>query len=186
MNQPYILLRIPWIAWRSNQSILKEINPVYSLEKWYSFPGGSVSKDTAWNAGDLDSMPGLGTSPGEGTATHSSILAWEIPWTKEPGWLHTVHGVARVGHDWATTPHHWKDWCWIWSFGHLIWRDDLLEKTLMLERLKAGGGEGNKGWGGWMALSTQWTWVWETPWGNEGQGSLVCYIVYGVAESDTT
>ena len=171
---------------RSSQSILKEINPVYSLEKWYSFPGGSVGKDTAWNAGDLDSMPGLGRSPGEGTATHSSILAWEIPWTKEPGWLHTVHGVARVVHDWVTTPHHWKDWCWIWSFGHLIWRDDLLEKTLMLERLKAGGGEGNRGWGGWMALSTQWTWVWETPWGSEGQGSLVCYIVCGVAESDTT
>ena len=30
-------------------------------------------------------------------ATHSSILAWEIPWTKEPGGV-TVHGVERVGH----------------------------------------------------------------------------------------
>ena len=30
-------------------------------------------------------------------ATHCSILAWEIPWTEEPGELHTVHGVARVG-----------------------------------------------------------------------------------------
>ena len=29
-------------------------------------------------------------------ATHSSILAWKIPWTEEPGGLHTVHGVARV------------------------------------------------------------------------------------------
>ena len=29
------------------------------------------------------------------TATHSSILAWEIPWTEEPGRLHTVHGVAK-------------------------------------------------------------------------------------------
>ena len=28
-------------------------------------------------------------------ATHSSILAWEIPWTEEPGRLHTVHGVAK-------------------------------------------------------------------------------------------
>ena len=35
-------------------------------------------------------------------ATHSSILAWEIPWTKEPGGLHTVHGVARVRHDLVT------------------------------------------------------------------------------------
>ena len=31
-------------------------------------------------------------------ASHSSILAWEIPWTEEPGGL-TVHGVTRVGHD---------------------------------------------------------------------------------------
>ena len=35
----------------------------------------------------------------EGMATHSSILAWKIPWTEEPGGLHTVHGVTRVGHD---------------------------------------------------------------------------------------
>ena len=28
-------------------------------------------------------------------ATHSSILAWRIPWTGEPGRLHTVHGVAK-------------------------------------------------------------------------------------------
>ena len=35
-------------------------------------------------------------SPEEGMATHSSILAWEIPWTEEPGGLHTVHGVAKT------------------------------------------------------------------------------------------
>ena len=35
-------------------------------------------------------------------ATHSSIFAWRIPWTDEPGRLHIVHGVARVGHDLAT------------------------------------------------------------------------------------
>ena len=34
-------------------------------------------------------------------ATHSSILAWEIPWTEEPGWA-TVHRVVSVGHDLAT------------------------------------------------------------------------------------
>ena len=33
-------------------------------------------------------IPGLGSSPGEGTATHSSILAWRIPWT-------IVHGVTK-------------------------------------------------------------------------------------------
>ena len=31
----------------------------------------------------------------EGMATHSSILAWRIPWTEEPGGPHTVHGAAR-------------------------------------------------------------------------------------------
>ena len=31
----------------------------------------------------------------EGIATHSSILAWRIPWTEKPGRLHTVHGVAK-------------------------------------------------------------------------------------------
>ena len=32
-------------------------------------------------------------------ATHSSILAWEIPWTEEPSGLHTVHGLAGVRHN---------------------------------------------------------------------------------------
>ena len=32
-------------------------------------------------------------------ATHSSILAWETPWTEEPGGLHTVHGVAKTCHN---------------------------------------------------------------------------------------
>jgi len=35
--------------------------------------------------GDLDSIPVWGRSPGEGHGTHSSILAWEIPWIEEPG-----------------------------------------------------------------------------------------------------
>ena len=35
------------------------------------------------------------------TATHSSILAWRIPWTEEPGWLPTVES-QRVEHDWVT------------------------------------------------------------------------------------
>ena len=34
-------------------------------------------------------------------ATHSSTLAWKIPWTDEPGRLQSM-GLQRVGHDWAT------------------------------------------------------------------------------------
>ena len=44
------------------------------------FPGGSADKESACTAGDLGSIPGSGRSPGEGTATHSSILA-QIPRT---------------------------------------------------------------------------------------------------------
>ena len=40
-------------------------------------------------------------SLGKGTATHSSILTWRIPWTEEPGRLQSM-GSQRVGHDWAT------------------------------------------------------------------------------------
>ena len=40
-------------------------------------------------------IPGLGRSPGEEMATHSSILAWRTPWTEEPGGLQSVHGVSK-------------------------------------------------------------------------------------------
>ena len=49
-----------------------------------------VVKNMSANAGDTrdaGSIPGLERSPGEGNATHSSILAWRIPWTEEP-WGH--------------------------------------------------------------------------------------------------
>ena len=76
------LLRVPWRARRSNQSILKEISLEYSLE-------GLMLK-------------------------------------------------LKLQH-----------------FGHLMWRTDSFEKTLML------GGEGDdRGWDGWMASPIQWTWVW--------------------------
>ena len=45
-------------------------------------------------------------------------------------------------------------------FGHLMQRTDSLEKTWCWERLKAGGEGDDRGWDGWMATPTQWTWVW--------------------------
>ena len=51
------------------------------------FPCGSAGKESACNAGDLGLIPGLGFSLEKGMATHSSILAWRIPWTEEPGRL---------------------------------------------------------------------------------------------------
>ena len=58
-------------------------------------------KNPPVNAGDIrdkGSNPGLGRSPGGGHATHSSILAWEVPWTDEPGGLQSIDS-QRVGHD---------------------------------------------------------------------------------------
>ena len=81
------LLRVPWTARRSNQSILKEISPEYSLE-------GLMLK---------------------------------------------------------LKPQY---------FGHLMWRTDSLEKPWCWERLKVGGEGVDRGWDGWMASPTQWTWVW--------------------------
>ena len=62
------------------------------------FLGGSDGKEFACNIGDMVSIPGLGRSPGEAMATHSSILAWGIPRTEEPGGLQSM-GLQRVGHD---------------------------------------------------------------------------------------
>ena len=93
------LLRVPCIARSSNQSILKEISPEYSLE-------------------------GL-------------MLKLKLQY---------------FGHLMRRT--HWKrPWCW--------------------ERLKAGGEGDDRGWDGWAASLTQWTWVW-APGVGERQGSLTC------------
>ena len=54
------------------------------------FPGGSVVKNPPTSAGDVDSIPGLGRFPGQEIAAHSSILAWEILWTEEPGRLESM------------------------------------------------------------------------------------------------
>ena len=103
------LLRVPWTARRSNQSILKEIIPEYSLE-------GLILK------------------------------------------LKLQYFLAT----WCEELTHWKrPWCW--------------------ERLKVGGEGDSRGWDGWMASLTQWTWVWVN------SGSWWCAAVYaGHKESDTT
>ena len=57
-------------------------------------------KNLPANAGDIrdvGSIPGLGRSPGEGNATHSSILAWEIPQTEGPGGLQSKGSWIQFG-----------------------------------------------------------------------------------------
>ena len=53
-------------------------------------PCGSAGKESAHKAGDLSSLPGWEDPLEKRKATHSSILAWRVPWT-------TVHGVAKSG-----------------------------------------------------------------------------------------
>ena len=62
------------------------------------FPCCSVSKESSCSARDLGSIPGLGRSLEKEMVTHSSILAWEISWTEEPGGLQSM-ALQRVGHD---------------------------------------------------------------------------------------
>ena len=45
-------------------------------------------------------------------------------------------------------------------FGHLMWRVDSLEKTLMLGGIGGRGEVDDRGWDGWMASLTRWSWVW--------------------------
>ena len=62
---------------------------------------------------------------------------------------------------------HWKrPWCW--------------------ERLKVEEEGDDREWDGWIASMTQWTWVWASFDGGEGQGSLVCCSPFGHKESDMT
>ena len=79
-----------------------------SYANWYelnwSFPGGSDSKESACIAGDPCSIPELGGCPREWRGAHSSLLAWRIPWTEEPGGLQSMRS-QRVSHDWVTITH---------------------------------------------------------------------------------
>ena len=58
---------------------------------------------------------------------------------------------------------HWKDWCWNWNSNTLaIWCQELThwKRPWCWEGLGAGGEGDDRGWDGWMASPTQWTWVW--------------------------
>ena len=58
---------------------------------------------------------------------------------------------------------HWKDWCWSWNSNTLAtWCEELthLKRPWCWEWLRAGGEGGDRGWDGWMASPTRWTWVW--------------------------
>ena len=71
---------------------------------------GLNGKESTFNAGNVGSILGRKDPLEKKMATHPSILAWEIPWTGEPGGLQSM-GVTRVGRDLATDHHHQGSCC---------------------------------------------------------------------------
>ena len=81
MCQCYSLNSIPLSPWAS--LVAQTVKNLPAMQKlWF------------WSLGQEDPLE-------EEMATHSSILAWRIPWREEPGGLQSK-GSQRVGHDWAT------------------------------------------------------------------------------------
>ena len=79
------------------------------LQQWRveDFRSGSNGKASAYNVGDPGSILGWEDLLEKEMATHSSILAWRMLWTEEPGRLQCM-GSQKVRHDWATSLSQWS------------------------------------------------------------------------------
>ena len=122
------LLRVPWTARRSNQSILKEISPGCSLERlmlklkleifwppyvksWLIWKDPDAGKD--WEQeekGDDREWDGWVASPTQWTCVCVDSRSWW--WTGRSGVLRFMES-QRVGHDWATELN-WVPYSWYW------------------------------------------------------------------------
>ena len=85
---------------------------------------------------------------------------------------------------------HWKDWCWSWNCNTLAtWCEELIlwKRPWCWERLKVGREGDNRGWDGWMASPTQWTWVWVNSgsWWWTGRPGMLQSMGSGHKELDT-
>ena len=90
-----IPIKIDNVCWRNG-----ETDPQIHIELQKFSQVVLVVKNTAANTGDASLILGQGDSLEKGSATHSSILAWRIPWTAKPGGLQSI-GSQRVGHIWS-------------------------------------------------------------------------------------
>ena len=103
------------------------------------FPHSSVSKESAWNAGDLVLIPELGRSLGEGNGNPLHYFCLKTP-MERGAWQATVHGVVRVGHDLATKPpshhhHHLKDISIVYSVYGAIINKDVINTCVLIQVL---------------------------------------------------
>ena len=123
-------------------------------------------------------------------ATHSSILAWRIPWTDKPGGLQSMRS-QRVRHDWSDK--------YARTLGNLYLYVFPVRNTLATckepthwERFDAGKDWGQEGKGTTVDEMVGWHhWLnghefEQAPGDSEGQGSLVCCNSRGPKDSDTT
>ena len=82
----------------------------------------------------------------------------------------------------------WKEWCWSWNSSTLATSCEELThwKRLWCWKGLGAGGEGDdRGWDGWMASLTRWTWVWVNSRSWRWTGSLTCCDSWSCKESDT-
>ena len=76
---------------------------------------------------------------------------------------------------------YWKGWCWSRSSNTLAsWCEELThcQRPWCRERLKTGGEGDDRGWDGWMASLTRWTWVWASSvrWWRTGKPAVLQFI----------
>ena len=173
------LLRVPWTARRSNQSILKETSPGCSLGElmlklklqyfgYLMWRADSFKRPWFWERlkaggeGDERGWDGCMASPTQWTWVWVNSRSWW--WTGRPGMLQSME-LQMVRRDWAIELNWYvgRTGCWSWSSNSLaIWYEELTlwKRPWCWERLRAGGEGDDRGWDGWMASLTQWTWVW--------------------------
>ena len=159
------LLRVPWTARRSNQSILKKIIPGISLEGMMLKPMRRVdSLEKTLMLGGIGDRRRRGDRGWDGWMASLTRSAWVWVnsgswWCGKPGVLRFM-GSQRVGHDWATEL---TDWLMLklklQYFGHLIQRADSLKKMLMLGKMEGKRRRGQQS----MRGKIQRTRIWENP-----------------------